>query len=71
MRGYTGSQEAAQRSQSGARPVLEVLGWSPVSHEGLYIIIQKKKKKKSFFIATKQYIIGREARRPWPEAIRN
>ena len=40
MRGYTGSQEAAQRSQSGARPVLEVLGWSTVSHEGLYIIIQ-------------------------------
>ena len=25
---------------SGARPVLEVLGWSPVTHEGLYIIIQ-------------------------------
>ena len=40
MRGYTGSQEAAQRSQSGARPVLEVLGWSLVTHEGLYIIIQ-------------------------------
>ena len=33
MRGYTGSQEAA-------RPVLEVLGWSPVTHEVLYIIIQ-------------------------------
>ena len=40
MRGYTASQEAAQRSQSGARPVLEVLGWFSVSHEGLYIIIQ-------------------------------
>ena len=31
--GYTGSQEAA-------RHVLEVLGWSPVTHEWLYIIIQ-------------------------------
>ena len=37
---YTGSQEAAKWSLSGARPVLEVLGWSPVTHEGLYIIIQ-------------------------------
>ena len=40
MRGYTGSQEAAKWSLSGARPVLEVLGWSPVIQEGLYIIIQ-------------------------------
>ena len=40
MRGYTGSQEAAKWSLSGARPKLEVLGWSPVTHEGLYIIIQ-------------------------------
>ena len=40
MRGYTDSQEAAKWSLSGARPVLEVLGWSPVTHEGLYIIIQ-------------------------------
>ena len=40
MRGYTGSQEAAKWSLSGARPVLEVLGWSPVTQEGLYIIIQ-------------------------------
>ena len=41
MRGYnTGSQEAAKWSLSGARPVLEVLGWSPVTHEVLYIIIQ-------------------------------
>ena len=40
MRGYTGSQEAAKWSLSGARPVLEVLGWSPVTHEGLYSIIQ-------------------------------
>ena len=31
MRGYTGSQEAAKWSLSGARPVLEVLGWSPVT----------------------------------------
>ena len=33
MRGYTGSQEAAKWSLSGARPVLEVLGWSPVTHD--------------------------------------
>ena len=40
MRGYTSSQEAAKWSLSGARPVLEGLGWSPVTHEGLYIMIQ-------------------------------
>ena len=39
MRGYTRSQEAAKWSLSGARPVLEGLGWSPVTHNGLYIII--------------------------------
>ena len=39
MRGYTSSQEAAKWSLSGARPVLEGLGWSPVTHDGLYIII--------------------------------
>ena len=39
MKGYTRSQEAAKWSLSGARPVLEGLGWSPVTHDGLYIII--------------------------------
>ena len=41
MRGYTGSQEAAQWSKGGARPVLEVLGWSLVTLEGLYVGFQE------------------------------
>ena len=39
MRGYTSSQEAAKWSLSGAKPVLEGMGWSPVTHDGLCIII--------------------------------